>query len=270
MKASASPMTLPTSRLGTGGRKSTLRSPIVFARSISPARSWPEPISRNRMSSRPRFSSTSAASRMLSIEFEVTKPPRNITRNGRVGVAPEHHDSLGSAEQESFERAHPPCDATVGPDAAEVDESLRPEVRHLEEEARALDSGEEVTAQGRQRMNRNSDHHLRAFAPNGAGDEGEDAEHEHVHDPPPVVAAIAGGGDPDVPHAVDVLLPPQTPSQRAGRPQVVMAEGADENRRRVAFLHQPAADVEAPGGEAVGWVRVVVDDPDPHSADYLR
>src|SRR5207245_10547524 len=60
---------------------------------------------------------------------------------------------------------------------------------------------------------------------------------------------------------------PRAPAQVAYVTKVVVAEGADEDRRRVAFLDHTFPDVEAARRQAVRRVRVVVDDPDPHGAD---
>src|SRR5260370_19668604 len=123
-------------------------------------------------------------------------------------------------------------------------------------------------------MYRNAHHHLRSLTAEGPGYECESAEHNHVQDTTRVVPVVSGRGDPDVPDALDVLIAPKPPAELSYRLEVVVAEGADEDRRRVPLLHEPARKVERPRGQAVGRVGVVVDDPDPHGpeppAPYLR
>src|SRR5258708_36174982 len=123
-------------------------------------------------------------------------------------------------------------------------------------------------------MYRNDHHQLGSLTAEGSGYECESAEHKHVQDTLPVVPVVSGRGDPDVPDALDVLIAPQPPAQLSYRLEVVVAEGADEDRRRVPLLHEPARKDERPRGQAVRRVGVVVDDPDPHGpeppAPYLR
>src|SRR6266850_4838025 len=214
---------------------------------------------------------------LVAPQLDTMRHPQDLVRRNALGldvcirVAPEHDDALGMVEQVALELSHPPRRTAVRAQPAEIDESLRPQVGDLEKESRALGAGNKQAGQGCEWVDRHSDDHLGPFTLQDARDERQHAEHQHVQDAAPVVAAVARGVDPDVEHALDVFFPPEAPAELARRAEVIVAEAADEDGRGVSLLHEPPPDVEAAGGQPVWRVCVVIDDPDPHGAEvYLR
>ena len=188
-----------------------------------------------------------------------------------LGVAPQHDDALGRREQDRFGHPQGSCLDASRRHAAEIDQHLGPEIRHLDHEGSGRQAREGQTRQRCTRMNRASDDDVRPRQRRQGARQSQDAVSHHVHDPAPVVGVVGVATKPDEPDIVAHLRPRQ-PQEGIDvfLPEAIMAEARREYGGLVALPDERAAKLERACRRSIEGFGVVVEDPDVHAANVPR